>query len=170
MNLFGSAEFRNAKSTLSLSSLLVSVYIVSWILMTLAINDTRISVSSTSMYSRAEERVIILKNFTQSKGCAGPKSLKIFIRSCQVADQIERADCAPQLDETGGGWSAIEAGNVIENRRLMRADLEPKGQSSGLAFRARATDPAALDDLFDWPMPARVGARRSKIMMILITN
>mgnify|MGYP000854677023 CR=1 FL=1 len=41
----GAAEFRNAKSTLALSSMLVSIYIISWILMTLAINDTRISVS-----------------------------------------------------------------------------------------------------------------------------
>uniref|UniRef100_A0A6G1S4B3 Uncharacterized protein n=1 Tax=Aceria tosichella TaxID=561515 RepID=A0A6G1S4B3_9ACAR len=37
------AEFRSAKSTLTLSSLLVFVYIISWILMTLAVNDTRIS-------------------------------------------------------------------------------------------------------------------------------
>lgn len=40
------AEFRSAKSTISLSSLLVGVYLISWILMTLAINDARISVSN----------------------------------------------------------------------------------------------------------------------------
>lgn len=39
-------EFKTAKSTLNLSTLLVLVYILSWILMALAVNDARISVSS----------------------------------------------------------------------------------------------------------------------------
>lgn len=40
-------EFRNAKSTLGLSALLVAVYLLCWILMALAVNDTRLSVSLT---------------------------------------------------------------------------------------------------------------------------
>lgn len=39
------AEFRSAKTTLGLSSMLVVVYIVSWILMALAVNDAHMSVS-----------------------------------------------------------------------------------------------------------------------------
>lgn len=41
-------EIRGARSTLALSSLLVAVYLVSWLLMISAINDTRISVSTSN--------------------------------------------------------------------------------------------------------------------------
>ena len=117
-----SAEFRSAKSTLCLSSLLVLVYIVSWILMTVAVNDTRISVSSSSgRPKRAEGLLASAKEWPARLGASQSRArlqARVLFkqkahRAFALSSRRSEADARPLEHWTGASCSAAQSNLLI---------------------------------------------------------